>query len=130
MRHMSHFTTIRTQLVEARHLEMALVDLGHTVEHGPVTVNGFMGNTTQAELKIGTADRNYDIGFRRTGNTYELVADWWGIRDIHQGNFVRQLTQRYAYHAAQEALLAEGFSLVEEEQQQDGTLHMVLRRSV
>lgn len=127
---MSHFTTIRTQLVEAVHLEKALVDLGHTVEQGPVAVKGYLGNTTRADLKIGTADRNYDIGFRRTGSTYELVADWWGIRGIHQESFVRQLTQRYAYHAAQEALLAEGFSLVEEEQQQDGTLHLVLRRSV
>lgn len=127
---MSHFTTIRTQLVEARHLEKALEDLGHAVTHGPVAVNGFMGNSTQADLKIGTADRNYDIGFRRTGSTYELVADWWGIRGIQQEHFVRQLTQRYAYHATKEALFAEGFNLVEEEQQQDGTLHLVLRRSV
>ncbi|MFM9087791.1 MAG: DUF1257 domain-containing protein, partial [Cyanobium sp.] len=37
---------------------------------------------------------------------------------------------RYAYHAAREALTAEGFALVEEEQQQDGSLHLVLRRAV
>jgi hypothetical protein len=127
---MSHFTTIRTQLVEASHLEKALVDLGHTVQHGPVTVNGYQGNTTQAELKIGTANQGYDIGFRRNGTAYELVADWWGIKGIEQGSFVKKLTQRYAYHAAQEALIAEGFCLVEEEQQQDGTIHLVLRRSV
>lgn len=127
---MSHFTTIRTQLVEASHLEKALVDLGHTVEHGPVAVKGYQGNTTQADLKIGTANKNYDIGFRRAGSSYELVADWWGIRGIDRESFVQQLTQRYAYHAAQEALLAEGFSLVAEAQQEDGTLHLVLRRSV
>ena len=127
---MSHFTTIRTQLVEASYLEKALVDLGHTVQRGSVTVNGFMGNKTEADLKIGTASKNYDIGFRRNGPYYELVADWWGIKGIEQGAFVKKLTQRYAYHAAQEALIAEGFSLVEEEQQQDGTLHLVLRRSV
>ena len=127
---MSHFTTIRTQLVEASYLERALVDLGHTVQRGPVTVNGYPGNTTRADLKIATADKGYDIGFRRSGPSYELVADWWGINGMDQGSFVKKLTQRYAYHAAQEALKAEGFSLVEEEQQQDGTLHLVLRRSV
>jgi len=127
---MSHFTTIRTQLVEASYLERALVDLGHTVQRGPVTVNGYMGNTTRADLKIATANKGYDIGFRRNGPSYELVADWWGINGIDQGSFVKKLTQRYAYHAAQAALKAEGFSLVEEEQQQDGTLHLVLRRSV
>jgi hypothetical protein len=127
---MSHFTTIRTQLVETTYLEKALVDLGHTVQRGPVTVNGYMGNTAQADFKIGTANKGYDIGFRRSGPCFELVADWWGIKGIDQGSFVKKLTQRYAYHAAQEALQAEGFSLVEEEQQQDGTLHLVLRRSV
>jgi hypothetical protein len=127
---MSHFTTIRTQLVETTYLEKALVDLGHLVQRGPVTVKGYMGNTTRADLKITTANKGYDIGFRRNGAAYELVADWWGIKGMDQGNFVKRLTQRYAYHAAQEALKAEGFSLVEEEQQQDGTLHLVLRRSV
>jgi len=127
---MSHFTTIRTQLVEASYLERALVDLGHTVQRGPVTVNGYQGNTTRADLKIATANKGYDIGFLRNGPTYELVADWWGIKGMDQGSFVKKLTQRYAYHAAREALKAEGFSLVEEEQQQDGTLHLVLRRSV
>lgn len=127
---MSHFTTIRTRLVSASHLSKALADLGHTVQHGPVTVNGYSGNTTKADLKIATSSSSYDIGFRRHGDTYELVADWWGIRGIEQNSFLRQLNQRYAYHAAQEALTAEGFTLVEEEQQQDGTLHLVLRRSV
>ena len=127
---MSHFTTIRTQLVEASYLERALVDLGHTVQRGPVTVNGYQGNTTRADLKIATANKGYDIGFRRNGPSYELVADWWGIKGMGQGDFVKKLTQRYAYHAAKTALKAEGFSLVEEEQQQDGTLHLVLRRSV
>ncbi|QPN56994.1 DUF1257 domain-containing protein [Synechococcus sp. CBW1107] len=129
---MSHFTTIRTRVVEASHLQKALVDLGYTVQHGPITVNGYQGNTTKADLKIATASKGYDIGFRRTNSNdgYELVADWWGIRGIEQKDFVRQLHQRYAYHAAQEALIAEGFSLVEEGQQQDGTLHLVLRRSI
>jgi hypothetical protein len=40
-----------------------------------VTVNGYMGNTTQADLKIATANKGYDIGFRRSGPSYELVAD-------------------------------------------------------
>ncbi|MFN9545765.1 MAG: DUF1257 domain-containing protein [Cyanobacteriota bacterium] len=127
---MSHFTTIRTRIVDCRYLKQSLADLGHAVQQGPVTVNGYQHNTTEADFKIATGNPSYDIGFRRQGECYELVADWWGIRGINRDDFVRQLHQRYAYHAARETLSAEGFSLVEEERQPDGTLHLVLRRAV
>jgi hypothetical protein len=127
---MSHFTTIRTQIVEKEYLKKALQDLGHAYQEGAVQVNGYQGNKTTAELKIGTRDRNYDIGFRKAGGTYELIADWWGIKDINQNTFVQQLTQRYAYHAAITKLEEQGFSLVSEEQEAGERIHLVLRRSV
>jgi hypothetical protein len=127
---MSHFTTIRTQIVEKEYLKKALQDLGHAYQEGSVQVNGYQGNKTTAELKIGTRDSNYDIGFRKTGGTYELIADWWGIHDIKQNTFVQQLTQRYAYHAAITKLEEQGFSLVSEEQEAGERIHLVLRRSV
>lgn len=127
---MSHFTTLRTRLIDTQHLLKALTDLGHTVQQGPVKVNGYQGQTIQADFKIATDQSGYDIGFRRGEDGYELLADWWGIHGINQQDFVRQLQQRYAYHSAREALTAEGFALVEEEQQQDGSLHLVLRRAV
>lgn len=127
---MSHFTTIRTRLVDQTHLLKALADLGHNVQQGPVKVQGYLSKTTLADFKIAIPGKKYDIGFRRSADGYEIMADWWGLSGINRTEFVRQLHQRYAYHAAREALTAEGFALVEEEQQQNGSLHLVLRRAV
>ena len=81
---MSHFTTIRTQIVEKEYLKQALQDLGYAYQEGAVKVNGYRGNQTTAELKIATSNAGYEIGFNKTGNSYELIADWWGIRDLNQ----------------------------------------------
>jgi hypothetical protein len=127
---MSHFTTIRTRLMEASHLLQALADLGHAVQDGPVWVKGYGRTRTKVAFKISSANPSYEIGFRPGSSGYELVADWWGIRSLNRDDFVRQLNHRYAWHAAQEALTAEGFVLVEEDQRSDGTLHLVMRRAV
>jgi hypothetical protein len=131
---MSHFTTIKTQFVDARHLKQALADvrdqfgLGEVREH--TTVRGFSGGTTPADLVCATRNQGYDIGFRKEGDTYNLVADWYGIRDIKQDQLTAQLQQRYAYHAVREKLDQQGFALVEEQVQQDQTIHLTLRRAV
>src|SRR5262249_29060563 len=83
---------------------------------------------TRVEIKVPTRQAGYDIGFRRTEAGYEVVADWYGIRGIEQKDFVRRLQQRYAYHAARARLEEQGFSLVSEESQADGRVHLVLRR--
>jgi hypothetical protein len=127
---MSHFTTIRTHLTNTHHLLQALADLGYPVQHGPVSVKGYGSIRTQVPFKISGAKRGEEIGFRPGSGGYELVADWWGIRSLNRDDFVRQLNHRYAWHAAQEALTAEGFVLVEEDQRSDGTLHLVMRRAV
>ena len=124
---MSHFTTVETRMVESAYLLAALKDLGYTPEQS-ATVRGFAGSSTAGEIKVATGSRGYDIGFRRSGGSYEMVADWWGIRDVNQEEFVRRLTQRYAYHAARAKLEEQGFDLVQEQQQQGGGIHLVLRR--
>ncbi len=59
-----------------------------------------------------------------------MVADWWGINDIKQEQFLQQISQRYAYHAAKAKLEEQGFSLVSEETQEGERIHLVLRRTV
>jgi hypothetical protein len=124
---MSHFTRIKTRMVERAHLLAALRDLGYTPQEGEVQARGFAGGRAQVEIKIPTRG-GYDIGFRPTAEGYEVVADWWGVRGVKQKTFVEQLTQRYAYHAARAKLEEQGFALVTEEKQSDGRIHLVLRR--
>mgnify|MGYP001568090472 CR=1 FL=1 len=131
---MSHFSTIKTAIVSKPHLLAALKDvqaefsLGEARESLPV--RGFGGQTTLAEVVVSTRNQGYDIGFRREGDSYVLVADWYGLRDIKQEELLSRVQQRYAYHVVREQLDQQGFALVEEEVREDRTIHLVLRRAV
>lgn len=131
---MSHFTTLKTQFTVAEPLKQALADVRAEFHLGAVRenalVSGFLGNTTRADLVVSTCNPGYDLGFRKQGETFELVADWYGIRDFQQADLTARLTQRYAYHTVKEKLDQQGFALVEEEVKQDRTIHLVLRRTV
>lgn len=126
---MSHFTRIKTQMVEKKFLLQALEDLDYTYEEGKVEVRGFAAERTGAEIKIragGLLKR--EIGFRKAGESYEIVADWWGLGGPKREEFQQQVTQRYAYHAARAKLEAQGFNLITEQVEQDGQIRLVLRR--
>jgi Protein of unknown function (DUF1257) len=125
---MSHFTRIKTQIVEKKYLTQALRDLNYAFEEGDVKIRGFGGNRTAVEIKIPTGNSGYDIGFRKSGDAYEVVADWYGIRDTNQTQFVQKVAQRYVYLATKEKLEEQGFSLVTEEVERDGRVHLTLRR--
>ena len=125
---MSHFTRVKTQMVEKEFIVKALQDLGYAYEEGSVEIRGYGGKRDRVEIKVPTRNKGYDIGFRKEGNAYEMVADWYGIRDVNRERFVQQLTQRYSYQAARTKLEEQGFSLVREENREDGQIHLVLRR--
>lgn len=127
---MSHFTTMKTKLVNRKYLVAALKDLGFQPQEGPVRIRGYEGQETEVEVKVPTGNPEYDLGFRKVGETYELVADWYGITDIRAKSFMAQLLQRYAYHAVSAQVQARGFEIVEDESLQDHTLHLTLRRCV
>lgn len=130
---MSHFTRIKTQFVDANLLERALADVGEQFGLGTVRtdtlVKGFRGSTEKADLVVATHNQGYDIGFCRTGETFEMVADWWGIRDIRQEELQTALLRRYAYHAVHQQLDKQGFTLVEEKVEDNQAVHLVLRRT-
>jgi hypothetical protein len=123
---MSHISRIKTKIVERELLLKALADLGYPVEEGELKVNGFNVAGMPVEIKIPLRF-SYPIGFQRSGETYEIVADWWGVRGIKQQEFVNQVMQRYAYHATRARLEEQGFDLIEEIQEK-GEIRLVLRR--
>ena len=125
---MSHFTRVKTQMVEQKYLVQALQELGYVPEIGNVEIRGFAGKRTPVAIKIPTKNLGYDIGFQKSGEAYEIVADWWGIHGINKNTFQQEVTQRYAYHAALGKLEEQGFALVSEESQTGGRIHLTLRR--
>ena len=127
---MSHFTRMKTKLVEKRHLINALKKLGYKPEEGRVEIRGYGGQKTEVEIKISTKNEGYDMGFRKNGGVYELIADWHGIRDIVPDNFVNQVQQQYAVSAVTERMKEQGFDIVTQENLPDKSIHLTVRRNI
>lgn len=115
-------------MVEREYLIQALEDLDYAYEEEDVKIRGFGRQRQQVDIRVKT--RGYDVGFRKVGESYEIVADWWGVRGMSREKFLQQVTQRYAYHAARAKLEERGFTLASEKVQEDGQIHLVLRRMV
>lgn len=127
---MSHFTRLRTRMTTKEYLTAALADLDYAHTEGNEEVRGFGGQSTAVEIRVATRSPGYDIGFRREGKVYECVADWWGIHDVVQEDFLQKVSQRYAYQATQAELTRQGFAVASEELEEDGRIRLVLRRMV
>jgi hypothetical protein len=124
---MSHFSRIETKMVEKDLVLKALKDLGFSYEEGEQQVMGFNGQKMPVEIRV-PLKMSYDLGLRKKGNSYEIVADWFGVRGIKQKEFIERLMQRYAYHATRDKLQQQGFAMVEEQVEETGQIRIVLRR--
>lgn len=125
---MSHFTRLKTRMVEKEFLKGALEDLGYRYEEGKLAIKGFGFARTEVELKIPAPLFGCEIGFRKAGDAYEMVADWYGVRGTKREQLVGELTRNYARRAAISQLEKQGFSLASEEEEKGGRIHLVLRR--
>ena len=124
---MSHFTSIKIQIKNGDILAATLKELGYQVEQN-TSVRGYQGNKTQAEYVIRQAN-GYDLGFRRTGEEYELVADFWGAK-INQTEFVNAISQKYAHKTLLQSVADQGFNVEAEETLEDGTVRVLVGRWV
>ena len=125
---MSHFSQIKTQIRDLSSLQAALTDLGVSWKAGSQPVRGYQGQTQIAEIVI-EQENGYDIGFSQNDQAYELIADlqYWQQPLTVQG-FLNQVTQRYAYHTVMQETTNQGFQLTEQQQNQDGSIRLVLQR--
>ena len=121
---MSHFSKIKTSFVEEKYILSALKDLDYEYETGKHKLKGF-NQTTEVEILVRIR-LSYDIGLKKVGDEYQLIADWFGVREKKDA-FINQLSQRYAYHATKDKLSQQGFDLIEETNE-NNEIRMVLRR--
>ena len=124
---MSHFTTIKVQIKQGDVLHQILQELGYQVELNS-QVRGYRGNTTSAEYVIKQSN-GYDLGFRQNGESYELVADFWGAK-INQQEFINNISQKYAHKTLMKTIQTEGFNVEEEEVLADGTVRVIVGKWV
>lgn len=125
---MSHFSNIKTKIRNLDSLKSALKDLNIDWKQGPGIVRGYQGKTHQADIVVAQGN-DYDFGFSWNGKEYELVADlqYWQ-QPLTVDGFLRQVTQRYAYHTVVKETINQGFSVTEQENHQDGSIRLVVQR--
>ncbi len=125
---MSHFSQIKTQLRNLTSLKAALSDLGVDWKDGPATVRGYQGQTETADVAIEQPN-GYDIGFAWNGEEYALVTDmqFWQLNGSVD-RFLKQITQRYAFHTVITSGAQQGFEVAEQVKNEDGSIRLVLQR--
>lgn len=125
---MSHFSHIKTQIRNLAFLQNALTELRLDWKPGPREVRGYRGQVQTAEVVI-EQDNGYDLGFCWNGQEYELVADlqfWQQTASVDR--FLQKVTQNYAYQAVMSETAKQGFQVAEQQQNQDGSIRLVLQR--
>lgn len=121
---MSHFTRVRTQLRDLETVRRALVELGHSVTSGQV--RGYGSQQAEADLVV-RLDGGYDVGFRQDGQLVTMVADFWGLKTTPE-QFLSKVTQKYAYLTVLDQAVDQGWQVVGEESQPDGSIRLVVER--
>jgi len=125
---MSHFTKIKTKLYDKVTIEKSLSDLNIAWEVDEKKVRGYKNQEQSAEIVIRQSN-NHDIGFKWNGNEYELVADlmFWDQK-FSVNKFLNQINQRYAFNLITKVSEEQNFQYVEAENQQDGSIRLLLRK--
>ena len=135
---MSHITKVQSKIKNFIHLKQALDDLNiqyvEATAENQLTVNAWnnekMENDILMEIKTGSS---YNIGvvLDKETNSYEFVADWWGVEsfaDIKQDELLNKITQRYAYNEVIDKVKEKGYELVTEEVDEKQNIRVVVRK--
>lgn len=133
---MSHFTTVKTRIVETDALVKALADVGFSsveVHEMAQHLYGYQGDVRRQTAEVivrrkfvGRASN--DIGFKGNAEgVYDAIISGYD-RSKFNDKWLSSLTHRYAYHAARDKLQQQGFDMISEETNADGQVHLVLRR--
>ena len=130
---MSHYSRVRTQFRHREALISCLVSLGHEVATDTV-IRGHHGEHS-VDIAVKTAD-GCGVGFiKGPDGTYDMVADWWGVTGVNEREMTKNLAAQagaiqkaYAKRMVLEQAALDGFEVVSENEEQDGTLRIVVRR--
>ena len=130
---MSHYSRVKTQFRHREALIACLTSLGYEVEIDTV-VRGHHGEHT-VDIAVKTT-KGYGVGFVKSPDgTYDMVADWWGVSGTDECKISQELAQQagaiqkeYAKKMVLEQSARDGFEIVSQTEEQDGTLRIVMRR--
>ena len=127
---MSHFSTIKTQLKDAEPLIKALNNLGYKINQEEKFVKGYKGKFTDVDISMNLPG-DTKVGFKwdNNSNAYELVTDLdlWKF-ELPVERFISKVTQMYAYQTIISKTKEDGYQIVEQKNQNDGSIELVLTK--
>jgi hypothetical protein len=133
----SHVTRLKTKIQDGQALLRCLAAMGYQIAKGR-TIRTY-GGTQAVDIAVRMPE-GYEVGFSRNAEgTYDIVADWWGVRGTTQEDFAgrlqrefdqveRRIRQEYAVYVAMENLQRQGFRVVEQSKAPDGSVRLLARR--
>ena len=125
---MSHFSTIKTQLREAEPLIKAINTLGYSINQEEKFIKGYRGRFTDVDISMNLPG-DTKVGFKwdNNSNSYELVTDLdlWNF-ELPVERFISKVTQMYAYQTIISKTKEDGYQIVEQKNQNDGSIELVL----
>jgi len=127
---MSHFSTIKTQLKDAEPLIKALNNLGYMINQEEKFVKGYRGKFTAVDISMNLpGDTNVGFKWDTISNSYELVTDLdlWKF-ELPVERFISKVTQMYAYETIISKTKEDGYQIVEQKNQNDGSIELVLTK--
>jgi len=128
---MSHFTKLRTKMMDETCLRKALARQGYTVPAGPAVIAGWNGQSKTVDVGIPDIGNGYGIGFERERQgMFTAVADWSELnyRGFKRGPFVDSISQAYGIEATLATMQPQGFVVAEQKSETDGSVRIVMRR--
>jgi len=127
---MSHFSTIKTQLKDTEPLIKALNNLGYITNQEEKFVKGYRGKFTAVDISMNLPG-DTKVGFKwdNNSNAYELVTDLdlWKF-ELPVERFISKVTQMYAYETIISKTKEDGYQIVEQKNQNDGSIELVLTK--
>ena len=127
---MSHFSTIKTQLKDSEPLIKALNNLGYIINQEEKFIKGYKGKFTAVDISMNLSG-DTKVGFKwdNNSNAYELVTDLdlWKF-ELPVERFISKVTQMYAYETIISKTKEDGYQIVEQKNQNDGSIELVLTK--
>ena len=123
---MSHFSTIKTEILDFEMLKKTMAELGLAMEeYGKIT--GSHGRIETVDLSVRIDVGSY-LGFKKEGKGYTIICAPEILRQERNRRFVRMIQQEYAYRKVLHETRKRGFSLVQEERVKAGVIKLVLKK--
>ncbi|MDY6969220.1 MAG: DUF1257 domain-containing protein [Spirochaetota bacterium] len=133
---MSHFTKIKTNISNLNILKQTLKDLNIVYNESDInnklTIKGWNNENVEVLLELKTGC-SYGVGvvLNEENNTYEFVADWWGVEtgtEVTQEDYINKITQKYAYNTVMDKIRSKGYEIVSEDVDEETNVKIVLRK--